>query len=132
MNTLMKKGITAGAFDLLHTGHVLMLEEARQYCDYLIVALQTDPTIDRPEKNKPIQSVFERFFQLKACRYVDEIIPYNTEQDLYNLLCAIKPDIRIIGEEYRDKHFTGKDLSMEIYYNSRKHPYSSSELRKRL
>ena len=129
----MKKGITAGAFDLLHTGHVAMLEEAKQHCDYLIVALQTNPSLDRPtEKNTPIQSIFERYFQLKACRFVDEIIPYDTEQDLYNLLCAIKPDIRIIGEEYRDKHFTGRDLPIEIYYNSRKHPYSSSELRKRL
>jgi len=128
----MKRGFTAGAFDLLHAGHVLMLEEAKTKCDYLIVGLQVDPSMDRPEKNKPVQSVFERYFQLKACRYVDEIIPYDTEKDIYNLLCAIKPDIRIIGEDYRDKSFTGRDLPIEIYYNSRKHPYSSSELRKRL
>ena len=128
----MKKGITCGAFDLMHAGHVLMFEEAKTQCDYLIVALQVDPTLDRPEKNKPSQSVFERYLQLKGCRFVDEIIPYDTEKDLFNLLCAIDPDVRIIGEDYRDKHFTGRELPIKVYYNSRKHPYSSSELRKRL
>jgi glycerol-3-phosphate cytidylyltransferase len=128
----MTKGFTCGAFDLLHAGHVLMLEEAKTQCDYLVVGLQTDPSIDRPEKHHPVQSVFERFFQLKACRYVDEIIPYETEEDLYNLLCAIKPDLRIVGEDYRDQHFTGRELPIQVYFNSRKHPYSSSELRKRL
>lgn len=128
----MKKGITAGAFDLLHAGHVLMLEEASQQCDYLIVALHTDPKKDRAEKNSPVQSIFERYIQLKSCKYVDEIVPYDTELDLYNLLCALKPNIRIIGEEYRNKSFTGSDLGIELYFNSRRHSYSSSELRKRL
>jgi len=95
----MIKGITAGAFDLLHAGHVLMLKEAKEQCDYLIVALQTDPTIDRPEKNKPTQTLEEREIQLLGCRYVDEIVMYNTEAELYDLLAKIKPDIRIIGAD---------------------------------
>lgn len=128
----MKIGITCSCFDLFHAGHVLMLEEAKQHCDYLIVALQTDPTIDRPEKNKPIQSVYERYAQLKGCKYVDEIIPYSTEEDLLNLLTTVNYDVRILGEEYRHKSFTGKHLDKEFYYNKRPHTYSSSELRKRI
>ena len=132
----LKIGFTCSAFDLLHAGHILMLEEAKQYCDYLIVGLQTDPTIDRPNKNKPIQSVTERFIQLSAVKYIDEIIPYSTESDLEDLLQAKPINIRFIGEEYKDKDFTGKEYCLnsgiEIHYNSRKHRFSSSELRSRL
>ena len=109
-----------------------MLEEAKQQCDYLIVGLQTDPTLDRPEKNKPVQTVYERYVQLKGCKYVDEIIPYSTEEDLLNLLTTLKYDVRILGEEYRLKSFTGKYLDKEYYYNTRPHTYSSTELRKRI
>lgn len=128
----MIKGFTASAFDLLHAGHVAMLEEAKTQCDYLVVGLHTDPTIDRPTKNKPIQGVLERFIQLKGCRFVDEIIPYETEADLINLLMIIQPDVRIVGEEYKHNDFTGKDLSIPLYYNKRRHHYSSTELRNRL
>jgi len=128
----MKIGFTCSCFDLFHAGHVLMLEEAKQQCDYLIVGLQTDPTLDRPEKNKPVQSVYERYVQLKGCKYVDEIIPYSTEEDLLNLLTTLKYDVRIIGEEYRHKAFTGKHLDKEFYFNKRPHTYSSSGLRKQI
>ncbi len=128
----MIKGFTCSAFDLLHAGHVAMLEEARQQCDYLIVGLHTNPQLDRSDKNKPLQSTFERFTQLKGCKFVDEIIPYDTERDLYNLLKIIKPDVRIVGEEYREKPFTGRDLPIKLYFNSRSHDYSTTELRKRL
>ena len=127
-----KIGFTCSCFDLLHAGHILMLEEAKQQCDYLIVGLQTDPTIDRPEKNKPIQSVTERYIQLAAVKYVNEIIPYATEQDLSNLLKALPIDIRIIGEDYRDKDFTGKDLDIPLYYNKRRHKWSSTALRSKI
>ena len=127
-------GITASCFDLFHAGHVLMLQEAKEQCDRLVVALQTDPTIDRPEKNKPVQSVFERWVQLEGCKYVDQIIPYSTEEDLLNLLSSqmTRIDVRIIGEEYKDKEFTGKYLDMEIYYNSRRHDFSTTNLRKKI
>lgn len=128
----MIKGITASCFDLFHAGHVLMLKEAKEQCDNLTIALQTDPTIDRPEKNKPIQSVFERWVQLEACKYVDEIIPYATEKDLLDILMSYSWNVRIIGEEYHDKPFTGKDLDIPIYYNSRKHSFSSTSLRERI
>ena len=131
-----KIGLTASAFDLLHAGHIAMLEEAKSKCDYLIVALQTDPTVDRPHKNKPIQSIVERYIQLRAVRFVDEIIPYTTEDDLLNILKLLPIDIRIVGEEYMLKPFTGKDLcetlGIEIYYNNRIHNFSSSELRQRI
>lgn len=127
-------GITFSAFDLLHAGHVKMLEEARLHCDYLIVGLQTDPTIDRPEKNKPAQSVVERYIQLKACRFVDEIIPYATEQDLQDILQAFQIDVRILGDEYKDKNFTGREYcetsGIKLIYNKRNHRFSSSGLRK--
>lgn len=126
-----RTGFTCSAFDLLHAGHIVMLEEAKTQCDYLIVGLHTNPQIDRPEKNKPIQSTLERFIQLKGCRFVDEIIPYDTEEDLLNLLKIIQPDVRILGQEYENKDFTGKSLNIPIYYNKRQHSYSSSELRKR-
>ncbi|AOC97042.1 Glycerol-3-phosphate cytidylyltransferase [Flavobacterium anhuiense] len=127
-------GITFSAFDLLHAGHVRMLEEAKLHCDYLIVGLQTDPTVDRPEKNRPTQSVVERYIQLKACRFVDEIIPYTTEQDLEDILQAFPINVRIIGEEYREKDFTGKSycekMKIKLIYNRRRHRFSSSGLRK--
>lgn len=127
-------GITFSAFDLLHAGHVKMLEEAKTYCDYLIVGLQTDPTLDRPEKNKPTQSVVERYIQLKACKFVDEIIPYATEQDLQDILQAFPIDVRILGDEYRDKKFTGREYcesaGIKLVYNKRNHRFSSSGLRK--
>ena len=129
----MKKGITFSAFDLFHAGHAKMLEEAKSKCDYLIVGLQLDPSIDRPEKNKPTQSIIERYVQLRACKYIDEIIPYVTEEDLIDILSSFKIDIRIIGEEYKEKNFTGKDYcikkKIEIHYNKREHRFSSSALR---
>ena len=125
-------GFTCGAFDLLHAGHIVMLEEAKSHCDHLIVGLHTDPTIDREEKNKPVQSVYERYVQLNAVRYVDEIIPYDTEQSLIDLLQSQKIDIRFIGEDYRDKGFTGDDLPLQVFYTSRQHSFSSSSLRKRI
>jgi len=129
----MRIGFTASAFDLLHAGHVLMLEESKRHCDRLIVGLQTDPSIDREEKNKPTQSVVERYLQLKACKYVDEIIPYNTEQDLEDILSGMNIDVRILGVEYRDKDFTGRDIckkrGIDIYFNERSHRFSSSSLR---
>jgi glycerol-3-phosphate cytidylyltransferase len=132
----MIKGITFSSFDLFHSGHVAMLKEARSNCDYLIVGLQTDPTIDRPEKNKPIQSVFERYVQLEGCKYIDEIIPYETEKDLIDILLTYDINKRFIGEEYRQKDFTGKQLcvdkGIEIYYNKRQHSFSTSGLRKRI
>ena len=124
-------GFTCGAFDLLHAGHIVMLEEAKSNCDYLIVGLQTDPTIDRNEKNKPIQSVYERYVQLDAVKYVDEIIPYDTEQSLLDLLQSQKIDIRFVGEEYRENKLTGRDL-VELHYTSRRHSFSSTNLRKRV
>ncbi|MCT4699789.1 adenylyltransferase/cytidyltransferase family protein [Tenacibaculum haliotis] len=130
----MRIGITFSAFDLLHAGHVKMLEDAKEQCDYLICGLQTDPTVDRPEKNKPIQSVVERYIQLKGCKYVDEIVPYTTEQDLEDVLQSFKIDVRILGDEYTDKNFTGRTYCEEkgitLFYNKREHRFSSSELRK--
>jgi glycerol-3-phosphate cytidylyltransferase len=130
----MKTGITFSAFDLLHAGHVKMLEEAKLHCDYLIVGLQTDPTLDRPEKNKPTQSVVERYIQLKACKFVDEIVPYATEQDLEDILQAFDIDMRIVGDEYIEKDFTGRtyceEKGIELYFNTRNHRFSSSSLRK--
>ena len=128
----MKVGFVASCFDLFHAGHIMMLKEAKSQCDYLIVGLQTDPTVDRPEKNKPIQSIFERHIQLEACKYVDEIVVYATEKDLMDVLQSFPIDVRIIGEEYQHKSFTGKELPIEIYYNKRRHSFSTSELRQRV
>lgn len=128
----MKVGFTCGAFDLLHAGHILMLEEARSQCDYLIAGLHSDPNIDRKSKNKPIQALEERLIQLKAVKYVDLIVLYDTEGDLYRMLKAIKPDVRIIGADYVDKSFTGDDLGIDLFFNSRNHSFSSSGLRKRI
>jgi glycerol-3-phosphate cytidylyltransferase len=130
----MKVGITFSAFDLLHAGHIKMLEEAKLHCDYLICGLQTDPTIDRPDKNKPTQSVVERYIQLKGCKHVDEILPYATEQDLEDILRAFKIDVRIVGDEYREQEFTGRkyceENSIELHFNKRDHRFSSSGLRR--
>ena len=132
----MKIGITFSTFDLLHAGHIKMLEEAKRQCDYLIVGLQLDPSLNRPEKNSPSQSIIERYIQLKGCKYIDEIVPYVSEQDLVDILHSFKLDVRIIGDEYKDKQFTGKDYceekGIEIYYNSRDHRFSSSGLRKQV
>ncbi len=128
----VRTGFTASCFDLFHAGHIMMLREAKAQCNYLIVGLQTDPTIDRPTKNKPVQSVVERFIQLEACKYVDEIVVYATEKDLRDVLLAYPIDIRILGDEYQGKEFTGHDIQMEFYFNSRKHDFSTSELRQRV
>ena len=130
-------GFTCSAFDLLHPGHLAMLKECKSHCDHLIVGLHTDPSIDRPgAKNKPVQTVYERYAQLRACKYVDEIIPYETEYDLINLIAVENINIRFVGEEYSDTFLTAQDIcdnkGIKIFYNSRKHKYSSSELRSRL
>jgi len=130
-------GFTCSTFDLLHAGHILMLAEAKSICDHLIVGLQIDPSLDRPEvKNKPIQSVVERFVQLSAVKFVDEIIVYQTEKDLEDMLMFLPISLRIIGEEYKDKEFTGKqiceDRGIRIYFNQRRHSFSTTELRKRV
>jgi len=129
----MRIGFTCSTFDLFHAGHVMMLKEAKTQCDHLIVGLQMDPTIDRPStKNKPLQTVLERFIQVQACKYVDEIIPYATEKELMDILTSYPIDVRIVGEEYRDKQFTGYQLPMSVYFNSRQHSFSTTELRQRL
>ena len=126
-------GIVASCFDLFHAGHVLMLMEAKDECDRLVVALQSDPTIDRPEKNKPVQALSERYIQLEACKYVDQIVPYDTEADLYNLLAGFDWDVRFLGTDYFNRtDFTGSDLDIPIHYCSRRHNYSSSGLRERI
>ena len=129
-------GFTCSTFDLLHAGHLLMLREAKSVCDHLICGLQVDPTIDRPEKNKPVQSLMERHIQLSAVEYVDEIIPYVTEADLEDILSMYHIDVRVLGEEYRDKTFTGRSICLkrgiELYYNKRMHRFSTSDLRKRV
>lgn len=129
----MKIGITFGAFDLLHAGHIMMLEEAKRQCDYLIVGLHTDPSRVDPLKNTPIQTVVERFMQLEGCRYVDEIIPYASEQDVLDMLQALPLGVRVIGEEYDKQDFTGKALcflqGIALYYNKRSHRFSSKALR---
>ncbi len=131
-----KIGFTCSTFDLLHAGHVTMLEEAKRHCDFLIVGLQNDPTLDRPEKNAPVQSIVERQIQLAAVKYVDEIVIYNTEQDLIDLLLTLPIDVRVLGDEYKNKDFTGKDIAKQrgskIIYNGRDHSFSSSSLRKRV
>ena len=130
-------GFVASCFDLLHAGHCLMLQDAKEQCDYLIVGLQSDPTIDRPDtKNKPIQSMFERYLQLKAVKYIDEVIPYETEQDLKDILKTLNIDVRILGEEYRDREFTGREIckqrDISLYFNKRDHKFSSTDLRNRI
>ena len=132
----MKIGFTCSTFDLLHAGHVQMLREAREQCDYLICGLQVDPSIDRKEKNSPVQSLVERYSQLHSCRYVDEIIPYQTEKDLEDILNMLHIDVRILGEEYKNKTFTGRAIcakrGIELFFNKREHRFSSSDLRDRV
>src|SRR6056300_705527 len=132
----LKIGITFSTFDLLHAGHVAMLAEAKNHCDYLIAGLQTDPTIDRDSKNKPVQSIVERQIQLACNRFVDEIVVYQTEKDLEDILLSMPIDVRILGIEYQDVEFTGRDIcnkrGIEIVYNGRDHSFSSSNLRKRV
>lgn len=128
----MKVGFTCSCFDLFHAGHIMMLRDAKSQCEYLIVGLQTDPTLDRPQKNKPVQSIFERYVQLKACQYVDEIVPYATEKDLIDILQSYPIDVRILGEEYKGKEFTGHDIPMDFYFNKRRHSFSTTELRGRV
>ena len=126
-------GIVASCFDLFHAGHILMLMEAKDHCDRLIVALQSDPSVDRPEKNKPVQALSERYIQLEACKYVDQIVPYDTEADLYNLLAGYDWDVRFLGMDYFNRNdFTGADLDIPIHYCNRRHNYSSSGLRERI
>lgn len=128
----MKIGFTCSTFDLFHAGHIMMLKEAKAKCDYLIVGLQSDPSVDRDWKNRPVQTLFERFVQLQACKYVDEVVPYTTEKELMDILLSYPIDIRIIGEEYMNKQFTGHDLPIAIHFNSRQHSFSTTELRNRV
>jgi len=132
----MRVGFTCSTFDLLHAGHVQMLREAKEQCDYLICGLQMDPSVDRAEKNAPVQTIVERYTQLKAVGYVDEIIPYATESDLEDILSMYSIDVRVLGEEYKDKTFTGRAIcakrGIELYYNKREHRFSTSDLRKRV
>ena len=132
----MRVGFTCSTFDLLHAGHIQMLREAKEQCDYLICGLQVDPSVDRKDKNAPIKTVVERYTQLKAVKYVDEIIPYGAEADLEDILTMYNIHVRILGEEYREKDFTGKDIckkrGIQLHFNKRDHRFSSSDLRKRV
>lgn len=132
----MRVGFTCSTFDLLHAGHIAMLREAKDHCDYLICGLQVDPSVDRKEKNKPVQTLVERYVQLSAVKYVDEIVPYVTEEDLVDILGMYDITIRVLGDEYKDRDFTGKDIcqkrGIELYFNKRDHRFSSSGLRKRV
>jgi glycerol-3-phosphate cytidylyltransferase len=132
----MKIGITFSTWDLLHAGHISMLREARSNCDYLIAGLHTDPSVDRKEKNKPVQTLVERYVQLNALKFVDEIVPYETEQDVIDILELFELDVRFLGEEYKEQDFTGKDVcrkrGIELHFNKRDHRFSSSDLRKRV
>jgi glycerol-3-phosphate cytidylyltransferase len=125
-------GFTCGAFDILHAGHAMMLKEAKQSCDYLIVGVQGDPSIDRPRKNKPVQTYVERQTMVSAIKWVDEIVLYDTEADLLALLKELAPDVRIIGADWKGKPYTGYNLAMRVVFNSRDHGYSTSELRQRI
>jgi glycerol-3-phosphate cytidylyltransferase len=125
-------GFTCGSFDLLHAGHLLMLEEVRKQCDYLVVGLQDDPSVDRPHKHKPIETLEERLIRLRSCKYVDSVFVYTTERSLYSLIRKLNPSIRFVGADWKGKHFTGDDLPIKVVYNSRDHNYSSSNLIKRI
>ena len=132
----MKTGFTCSTFDLLHAGHIQMLRDAKEQCDYLICGLQIDPSIDRPEKNAPVQTIVERYTQLSAVKYVDEIIPYQTESDLEDILNMLHINVRILGEEYKDGKFTGRAIcssrGIELHFHKREHRFSSSDLRNRV
>lgn len=132
MNSKYKIGFTCGAFDLTHAGHYLMFKDCKKNCEVLIVGVQTDPSIDRPEKNKPVQSLEERMIQLKSCKYIDEVVIYETEADLFNLLKSLPIDVRFLGEDWRGRNFTGHELPIQIIYNPRDHGFSSSSLRDRI
>ena len=136
MTNKKRIGLTCSTFDLFHSGHVIMLEEAKRQCDYLIAAIQVDPTLDRQTKNKPVQSIIERQIQVSACKHVDEIIVYSTEKELEDIFMALPIDVRILGEEYKDTEYTGKEICMkrgiELYFNKRDHFFSSSDLRQRV
>jgi glycerol-3-phosphate cytidylyltransferase len=136
MTNKKRIGLTCSTFDLFHSGHVIMLEEAKRQCDYLIAAIQVDPTLDRQTKNKPVQSIIERQIQVSACKHVDEIIVYSTEKELEDIFMALPIDVRILGEEYKDTDYTGKEICMkrgiELYFNKRDHFFSSSDLRQRV
>lgn len=130
---MAKVGVTFGAFDLFHAGHVLMLQEAKTICDHLVVCIQTDPSVDRNEKNAPVQSIVERQIQVTACKYVDEVIVYDSEEDVMEILKSLDWDVRILGDEYRDQPFTGREETLDkCYFNRRPHSFSSSELRLRV
>lgn len=132
----MRVGFTCSAFDLLHAGHLLMLREAKNQCDHLIVGLQSNPKLDRGDKNSPIETIVERQIRARSCRYIDEIVVYDTEDDLKDILSGYPIDVRVLGEEYRHKDFTGRDIckarGIELYFNKRDHRFSSSELRERM
>jgi glycerol-3-phosphate cytidylyltransferase len=132
----MRVGFTCSAFDLFHAGHVAMLAEAKTVCDYLIIGLQNDPTLDRATKNRPVQTIVERQMQLKGCRHVDEVWVYNTEKDLEDLLLTLAINVRILGVEYEGKEFTGREIchkrNIDLYFNGRDHSFSSSSLRRRV
>lgn len=128
----MKVGFTCGSFDLVHAGHILMFEECSKLCDTLIVGLQDDPSLDRQYKNKPVQSYEERLIQLKAIKYITSIVPYKTEEDLFTYLSNNPPNVRFVGEDWRGRYFTGRELDIPVIYNSRGHRFSSSELRQRI
>ena len=125
----MIKGIIAGCFDIIHPGYILMFEDAKNVCDYLIIALQSDPTIDRPEKNKTVQTLQERIIILNAIKHIDEIITYDTEEDLYELLKNNSIDVRVLGTDYKDKKFTGDDLNIPIHFHERSHEWSATNLK---
>tara|TARA_A100001515_G_C4575612_1_gene211223 strand:- start:471 stop:872 length:402 start_codon:yes stop_codon:yes gene_type:complete len=125
----MTKGIIAGCFDIIHPGYILMFEDAKNVCDYLIIALQSDPTIDRPEKNKTVQTLQERIIILNAIKHIDEIITYDTEEDLYELLKNNSIDVRVLGTDYKDKKFTGDDLNIPIHFHERSHEWSATNLK---
>lgn len=131
-NKERKIGFTCSCFDILHTGHVIMLKDAADQCDVLVIALQTDPTIDRPEKNKPVQSYEERLIMVRSIKYVNYVIQYATEADLIEILKYLNPDVRIIGSDWKGKQYTGNDLPIKMYWHHRNHDYSTSGLRKRI
>lgn len=128
----MKKGFTCGAFDILHAGHALMLKECKDHCEYLVVGLQRDPSIDRPNKNKPVQNYEERDIMVRSIKWIDEVVYYDTEEDLYEMLKQLDIDVRIVGADWQGKNFTGHDLPIKVVFNSRDHGYSTSSLRERV
>ena len=131
-NKKLRIGFTCSSFDLLHPGHIVMLKDCKNVCDYLIVGLQTDPTIDRKNKNKPVQTFEEREIMINSIKHVDEVVKYETESDLYDLMVRLNPDVRILGTDWKDKEYTGHNLDIEIYWHNRDHDWSTSSLRNRI